>query len=226
MKRTKILLVITFLSLLSSCQDNYIRSDIKEFIASFSLEDSVKEYKNAGYIKTTSVDNNGKKSQTVENLSFNVTDAAHPKYQKEVKEYEEEVLKETKIEKVTEEDGKFYFTSFEGEKTEYSLAQVHELVEDYFYTTVEATVVHLGGMYYGDYIRQIISAAQQYVTIDTEHSLYVYDVGDTHTNETGDEVRQHQTYSINKLGMLVKNFLSRERDYLKVITEIETYNNL
>ena len=226
MNRRLVLSTFVVSALLSSCTNNYLRSDIKEFIASFSLEDSVSAYKHAGYTKTQTVYQDNKITKTVENMAFNVTDASHPEYRKTIETFEDNEKKEEQTEYVIEENNEFTFVAMDGSHIEYTLLQVHELVEKFFYTSVQAEVVHLYGMYYGDYIRQIAVAAQQWVTIDQENELYVYEVSDKFTNNTGDEVREYQKYSINKLGMLVNNFLSRETDYLKVVTEIETYNYL
>ena len=211
------------ISLLTSCSDNSLRSDIKEFIASFSLEESIKAYLEAGYTETKVAVENKVTTKTVEVFDFNVKDAMHPKYKKATSTYIDGKFDNEVSEEIIEENNTFYLLKNNSEKEEYTLEKAHKKVEQYFYKSVEYDAVHLYGMYYGDYIKQIVTMLQSLVTIDTENDLYVYHASRTYLNDKNIKVYEEQTYKVNRLGMLVSNDLIRQSDSLTVTTHIETY---
>ena len=211
------------ISLLTSCSDNSLRSDIKEFIASFSLEESIKAYLEAGYTETKVAVENNVTIKTVEVFDFNVKDAMHPKYKKAISTYIDEKFDNEVSEEIIEENNTFYLLKNNSEKEEYTLEKAHKKVEQYFYKSVEYDAVHLYGMYYGDYIKQIVTTLQSLVTIDTENDLYIYHTSRTYLNDKNIKVYEEQTYKVNRLGMLVSNDLIRQSDSLTVTTHIETY---
>lgn len=223
MKLRKLFVVISTVSLLASCSQNNLRSDIAEFIASFSLEDSIKAYLEAGYIETKIATENDTVTKTVLKFDFNVKDALHPQYKKVTSTFINENLDNEVVEEIKEENDKFYFYKTGEETSEYSLEQVHSLVEKFFYQKVELETIHLYGMYYGDYIKQIVTSLQSLVTIDTERDLYCYAAKRTYLNDKNIKVFEEQSYEVNRLGMLTKNDLVRSTDSLSVVTHIETY---
>ena len=223
MKLRKLFVVISTVTLLASCSQNNLRSDIAEFIASFSLEDSIKAYLEAGYIETKIATENDTVTKTVLKFDFNVKDALHPQYKKVTSTFINENLEKEVVEEIKEENDKFYFYKTGEETSEYSLKQVHSLVEKFFYQKVEYETIHLYGMYYGDYIKQIVTSLQSLVTIDTERDLYCYSANRTYLNDKNIKVFEEQSYEVNRLGMLTKNDLVRSTDSLSVVTHIETY---
>ena len=223
MKLRKLFVVISTVTLLASCSQNNLRSDIAEFIASFSLEDSIKAYLEAGYIETKIATENDTVTKTVLKFDFNVKDALHPQYKKVTSTFINENLEKEVVEEIKEENDKFYFYQTGEETSEYSLEQVHSLVEKFFYQKVEYETIHLYGMYYGDYIKQIVTVLQSLVTIDTERDLYCYSANRTYLNDKNIKVFEEQSYEVNRLGMLTKNDLVRSTDSLSVVTHIETY---
>ena len=223
MKLRKLFVVISTVSLLASCSQNNLRSDIAEFIASFSLEDSIKAYLEAGYIETKIATENDTVTKTVLKFDFNVKDALHPQYKKVTSTFINENLENEVVEEIKEENEKFYFYKTGEETSLYSLEQVHSLVEKFFYQKVELETIHLYGMYYGDYIKQIVTTLQSLVTIDTERDLYCYAASRTYLNDKNIKVFEEQSYEVNRLGMLTKNDLVRSTDSLSVVTHIETY---
>lgn len=223
MKLRKIFVVVSTVTLLASCSQNNLRSDIAEFIASFSLEDSIKAYFEAGYIETKIATENDTVTKTVLKFDFNVKDALHPQYKKVTSTFINENLEKEVVEEIKEENDKFYFYKTGEEASEYSLEQVHSLVEKFFYQKVEYETIHLYGMYYGDYIKQIVTTLQSLVTIDTDRDLYCYSANRTYLNDKNIKVFEEQNYEVNRLGMLSKNDLVRSTDSLSVVTHIETY---
>ena len=223
MKLRKVFVALTTISLLTSCSQNNLRSDIANFIASFSLEDSIKAYLEAGYIETKIATENDTVTKTVLKFDFNVKDALHPQYKKVTSTFINENFDSEVVEEIKEENEKFYFYKTGEETSEYSLEQVHSLVEKFFYQEVVYETIHLYGMYYGDYIKQIVTTLQSLVTIDEERDLYCYSASRTYLNDKNIKVFEEQNYEVNRLGMLVKNDLVRSTDSLSVVTHIETY---
>ena len=210
--------------LLTSCSNYALRSDIADFIASFSLDASIQAYKEAGYIETKVAEAKDETTKTVESFSFNVKDVTHPKYKKVTSTYKNEIFDSETKEEIIEENNKYYLVKNDTEKIEKTLEETHKLIELFFYKSVEYETIHLYGMYYGDYIKQIVTMLQSLVTIDTENDLYVYSATRTYLNDKNIKVYESQTYKVDRLGMLQENDLIRSTDELTVTTHIETYH--
>ena len=188
-------------SLLLSCTGRKLRSDIAEFIASFSLTDSVQAYLEAGYtsIKIEVIDE--EETKTVEDFSFNVRDIENPIYSYDTKIYKNGTLSSSVNEHIEIENSKYYLVKNEV-KEEYSLEQCHLLVQNFFYKEVMLDgSYHVQGMYYGDYVQQSAEYYQDYITINIEEDLYIYEV-DRNSVVEDKEVKMYEKYSVNKLGML------------------------
>lgn len=219
MKR-KILSITLLVSLLCSCNNRTLRSDIRKFIASFSLSESMKSYKEAGYTETRIHTTKDKVEKKVIEFSFNVKNDSLPTYQKKVTNYENDTLISKKIEKVYYENETMYFEDFNGVVSEYTLEKCSDKIRQFFYTKTELEgQYHYGGMYYGDYISQMAITLQDLVKIDEENELYKY-----HAGASKEGVYTLQEYSINKLGMLVENFLSQTQGDDSVVTTISVFN--
>lgn len=209
---------------LSACSfGTPLREDIQEFISSFSLDAAVKAYKEAGYHKIQTASSLSEERVTKETFSFNVKDANHPEYRFETVVEVDGVETERTFDAIVEEEGRFYLLDQDGNREEKTLGECHSYIERYFYKEVAADAVHLYGMYYGDYIRQVAKSFQNLVTIDQEKGLYRYNVKEDHKNNNGDMVHEEQSYSVNRYGMLEENRLLRKTDRLEVVTEISTY---
>ena len=208
---------LLMVSLLSSCKQNELRSDIKEFVASFSLSSAIEAYKHAGYtsVKESFID--GKKTSENIILNFDVLDIENPtyNYQKITKTNDEEEQKEEKYIQKNEE--KIYFFETNKEPIEYSTEDVEKLIIEFFYTkTMYEGTYHCNAMYYGDLVLETARDFQEFVTIDADNSLYVF-YHLTKGRVEGKASSVEQYYSVNKLGMLVKNISNQSKgeDYIK-----------
>lgn len=211
--------------LLSSCALKALREDIKEFIKSFSLEESVKAYKVAGYTEENIVITNGVINKTLTTLNFDISDVTSPKYHKNTKTYVGEELEREKDEYIEQVEDKFYFHQND-EVAEYDLLQCHDLVKSFFYQQVEAEgTYHLRGQYYGDYILQSCSSFQNFITIDNEKELYIFEASQIKAAKNGERVNVHQKYEVNKLGMLVTNYVEMISPSTSSYITIEVFNN-
>ena len=94
--KAKKLYILPLLALLSSCVSSIpLRSDISEFIASFSLEKSLSTYVNAGYSRHKVVFANNTKTEEFIEVDFNIENVNHPAYSYEHKTYKNDVLEST-----------------------------------------------------------------------------------------------------------------------------------
>ena len=205
MKIKKILLSLVSIVFLTSCFQRSLREDIKEFVANFSLEESVKAYLVAGYVSENTVTKNGTTTKVIETFDFDVSDVRDPHYHKNVKTYVDNVLSEEDDEYIVHQDDTFFYHHNDDEAEEYTLEQCHVLVRAFFYTQVEAEgTYHIRGQYYGDYVLQSCLSFQNFITIDQENELYIFEASQIKASDDG-KVNIHQKYEVNKLGMLVTN---------------------
>ena len=204
MKLRKIVTSLLMVLLLSSCAKE-IRSDIKEFVASFSLSESMSTYKHAGYtsVKISKVD--GVKTEENISLSFNTLDEENLTYnftkKTKINDGEENIFQKF----LTKNDGKYFLNETNKEPVEYSVEEINLLVQEFFYKNVmyEGTY-HCNGMYYGDLILETISELQGFVEIDQEKEWYIFS-HKTSGKVDGKDSSVEQYYSVNKLGMLIQN---------------------
>lgn len=204
MKLRKIVTSLLMVLLLGSCA-KALRSDIKEFVASFSLSESMSTYKHAGYtsVKVSEVD--GVKTEENISLTFNTLDAENLAYtftkKTKINDGEENIFQKF----LTKNDGKYFLNETDKEPVEYSVDQINLLVQEFFYKDVlyEGTY-HCNGMYYGDLILETVQELQGFVEINQEKQWYIF----SHTTSgkvDGKDSSVEQYYSVNKVGMLVKN---------------------
>ena len=204
MKLRKIVTSLFMVLLLSSCAKE-LRSDIKEFVASFSLSESMSTYKHAGYtsVKISEVD--GVKTEENISLSFNTLDEENLTYnftkKTKINDGEENIFQKF----LTKNDGKYFLNETDKEPVEYSIDQINLLVQEFFYKNVmyEGTY-HCNGMYYGDLILETIQELQGFVEINQEKEWYIFS-HKTSGKVDGKDSSVEQYYSVNKLGMLIQN---------------------
>lgn len=204
MKLRKIVTSLFMVLLLSSCAKE-LRSDIKEFVASFSLSESMSTYKHAGYtsVKISEVD--GVKTEENISLTFNTLDEENLSYsftkKTKINDGEENIFEKF----LTKNDGKYFLNETDKEPVEYSIDQINLLVQEFFYKNVmyEGTY-HCNGMYYGDLILETIQELQGFVEINQEKEWYIFS-HKTSGKVDGKDSSVEQYYSVNKLGMLIQN---------------------
>ena len=206
---------LVLVSLLSSCGKE-LRSDIKDFVASFSLSESMSEYKHAGYTNVKETFKDGVKTLENTTLNFNVTDVENIEYHlktiTKIDEGEEKIYEKF----ISKNEDKYLLNETEKDPVEYSVENINLLVQDFFYkATMYEGGYHYNGMYYGDLILETAKDLQEFVQIDAENELYVFHHL-TKGKVEGVSSSVEQYYSVNKLGMLVKNISkqSKGNDYI------------
>ena len=206
----KFLFPAIILIALSSCSTKpELREDIKEFVSNFSLKNAMDTYKKGGYLKEIEEIKEGKKTLERIEMEFSYLDSAHPTYTKTTTNYIDDIeSSKEEVEFVVLEEK--YYISTNGELKESSLEECSELIKCFFYekTQIEGEY-HTQGMYYGDYILQVAPVLQNYITIDKDKELYLYNY-ETEGIQEGEKVTYEQHYSVNKLGMLVENHVYAE----------------
>lgn len=218
MKRRFITILIPVISLLTACARNNVRSDIQEFIASFSIDLAVTNYPTASYTREDiSIENNvtykviktmmvDRKNQ--DNLLYDFTSLT----------YEDNVEKSS-IHRYVEKNNEKYFYITENDSLEKSSEQVNNLINTFFYTS-STEGIYTGGMFIGDAFREILPDIQDLVTIDSENKLLVYSYVNT-MKDDNKEVVITQTVTLDEYGMLVKEDLEKTSDLGIFKTHIE-----
>ena len=210
--------------LLNSCNQQSLRSDIKQFIASFSLEESIKEYQEAGYdsLEVITVEGEGT-TKTEESIRFNVKEDSPNYYHYLHKEYVNDELMVHKFIDIEEDNGKFIYHSETVDSKEITAAEMSNIVIKFFYKTTTGDIdFHNYGCYYGDIVKESAYSFQNYTTIDQENGLYIvkYEYKFDQDNAT-----IKQELSVNSLGMLVKNHAEVIAGNNSSITDIQVYKN-
>ena len=200
--KAKKLYILPLLSLLSSCVSSIpLRSDISDFIASFSLESSLNTYVNAGYRRHKKVFVENVKTEEFIEMSFNISDVNHPTYSYEHKTYKDDVLESTVNRNLVYKNEKIFYVTEDGE-TEYSLSDCRKLINTYFYTQTSMDgLYHSGAWYYGDFLTEMARELQNFITINSDKTQLIFERNRTGT-ENGYNATTSQKYNVNTLGML------------------------
>lgn len=209
--------------LLTSCKRVQIRSDIAEFIASFSLENSVKEYLEGGYTQTTITTTSEEVTKEIITFEFNVKEVEKPQYKKVVTTFKNDEFQKEVKEEVIIYDDKYYIYDNSG-MHESTLEECHSKVEKFFYEEVafEGTY-HSGGMFRGDYIKQGIEYFQPYAAINEEATLLTFDISQDSYDSNGLQTHINSVYSVNKLGMLTIQDVVGTKEGLTKTLHLEVY---
>ena len=189
--------------LLVGCADTSpLRSDIEEFVASFSLEIAMSTYLDMGYekIKTT---NKTDVTQEVELMDIRSSDMEHFSYNFSkitTVNGEQQKSEYSRIETI---DKHYYLTTDQNpEKYEIPFSKCAEYIEDFFYGEVLYDRYHQKGMYYGDIVLDNARRWTDFITIDTDKDLLVMEQNDFVIEDTG---KASQLIKVNRIGMLTHN---------------------
>lgn len=209
--KTKVFATLIVIPLLASCTIRTVelRSDIKEFIASFSLDYAMEEYKSAHFESDEIMFYYGtnKKVEEIKIIDFDYRDENNLSYtlHKTVFEDDEEISND--IYQLRKDDNdKYYYGVDDGEEIDET--GVKRLFTDFFYTKISTDgAYHSHGQYYGDYLQDSSPILQDYVTIDLDQNLYIFDY-EFNNSETEDLKQKidKQRYEVNEIGMLVNNY--------------------
>ncbi len=211
------------MSLLTSCSPAELRSDIKDFVASFSLSESMSTYVHAGYTSNKITVFSGVTRHIDETLEFDMSDPENPVYEftksLKVGDYEPEISKNF----LKKEEGKIYFVEGDKEPVEYTSNQISLLIQDFFYkeTLYEGTY-HARGMYYGDLILETARELQGFITINDAKTELIFE-HNSKGKVDGKNAEVKQKYSVNPLGMLIKNHVEQVNGDESIIQDIEVY---
>ena len=218
MKRRFITIFIPVISLLTCCARNNVRSDIKEFIASFSLDLALQNYPAASYSREDISIENDVTSKIVTTMSINRKDTDNLIYDYTKITFENDEEK-SHIHRYTEKKNEQYYYITEDNSIEQSPEWVNNLLNDFFYTSSREGI-YTGGMFMGDAFREILPDIQDLVTIDVENKLLVYSYVNL-MNDQDKEVRIEQTVTLDQYGMLVKEDMKKTSDLGVYETHIE-----
>ena len=218
MKRRFITILIPVISLLTSCARNNVRSDILEFIASFSIDLAVQNYPAASYSREEISIENGVTSKVITTMTVDRKSQEDLAYDYRVVSYEGNEEKSNLHRYVEKNDEKYFYVTEDG-SLEYSTEQVDSLINNFFYTSSREGI-YLGGMFMGDAFREILPEIQDLVVIDSENKLLVYSYVNL-MRDQNKEVKIEQTVTLDQYGMLVKEDMKKTSDLGVFETHIE-----
>lgn len=201
-KKNYIGLLLLPILLLSSCKDKVLRSDIKEFIASFSLSESMDAYKEAGY-EYVQIVTEKDITKEVEKVDFNVKDLEHVSYQYTYQKLVNDIEVSNEFKSITTVEGEYIYSDNETEPVEITINDVNAIVTTFFYKAKEADY-HGQSMYYGDIVCDMAYDFQKYITIDNENKILNVDYTFYYTKI---DTTFTQKIAVNQMGMLVNNEL-------------------
>lgn len=178
MKRKIFVPLTVTISLLASCGGTRpLRSDIKQFIASFSIKEARNTYLESSYLRTDLYHEPEQEIRTELSVSFNIKDKENATYEYYFKKYIDEELDEknshlTKIQKG--ESG--YVVNKDGVESVIDYEQVEQNYVRHFFYRSNVADVHSIGMYMGDVLIEALPGIQDYVTTDFDNELLTYDI--------------------------------------------------
>ena len=218
MKRRFITLLIPVISLLTSCARNNVRSDIKEFIASFSIELAMNNYPAASYTREDISIENDVTSKIVTSMSINRKDENNYAYDYRKTTFESDE-QTSDIHRYLEKTDEQYFYITEDDKVERNKEQITFLLNNFFYTS-STEGIFTGGMFMGDAFREILPDIQDLVIINNENKTLVY----SYVNRMNDKEKSvtiEQNVTLDQYGMLIKEDMKKTSDLGVYETHIE-----
>lgn len=220
MKRRILPFTLLAVSLLS-CNQVQLRSDISDFIASFSLVSSLEKYRESKYLLTiTSVEGSDTIYQE-DNFSFNVKDDENITYKfSSVKKKNGEVLSSIN-EEIKKSGDEYYYYKNDEEPIEKTVSEIkNDYIKKFFYKD-SSLEIYTQGMYIADWLKSVIVNIQDCVTIDQEkHQLTYNKPRELKDNELDFE----EIMVVDSLGMIVTTDIVLYHPQATRTTHIEVYN--
>lgn len=204
MKRKIFVPLLATISLLSSCGGiRPLRSDIKEFIASFSVDKAQKNYLESSYTRIDLYHEPTGEIKTILTVSFNIKDQENATYEYSYSKYVDDVIEESSIRHTTiaKVDDDYLLIEDDRESVITYDSMVQNYVRHFFYRE-DVADVHSYGMYMGDILYESLPTIQDYVTVDFDKNTLTYDIPfGVKKNEEGYDFEE--LLIVNNLGMLV-----------------------
>lgn len=220
MKRRILPFTLLAVSLLS-CNQVQLRSDISDFIASFSLASSLEKYRESRYLLTiTSVEGSDTIYQE-DNFSFNVKDDENITYKfTSVKKKNGEVFSSI-TEEIKKSGDEYYYYKNDEDPIEKTVSEIkNDYIKKFFYKD-SSLDIYTQGMYIADWLKSVIVDIQDCVTIDQEkHQLTYNKPRELKDNELDFE----EIMVVDSLGMIVTTDIVLYHPQATRTTHIEVYN--
>ena len=227
MKRRILALPLVAISLLSSCSNTReLRSDIAEFITSFSYEESRKVYLDCSFSRVdVSHEQTGNILTISQEMSISVKNPENLVYDYVYQKEEDGILLENKhhyIEK--EQDYYQYYCGQDNPLKMTSLEVKTQLITKFFFKD-EYEGIYLRGMFLGDYLRKFLPNMQNYVTIDKDKELLIYDVP-LGVDKDAEGYDFWEYLVVDKYGMTVSCDIYQTNGITALETTIRVTNNI
>lgn len=219
----KLSLLLLPLTLIASCSQAELRSDIKEFISGFSLSESMELYKKAGYHSTLESVVSGEKKNEYDEVDFDIRSDANISYTHTLTTYINEELSSSESETIVTDNGKYIHTR-NGVSDEYTTSDCSKLIRTYFYRSEPVEGFHDYAMYYGDYISGVALRLQSAMTVDKDNNTLTLEYT---INDQANDAKVEQIIRVGQTGMLLytRNKTTKLSTGEYVSREITTYKD-
>lgn len=222
MRRRLFTPLLAVISLLTSCNNRPLRSDIAQFIASFSIVESRKNYQESGYERQDiSIEKDGT-IRVIETVDFNIKNLENIVYEYHYDKYQDSSLIESHYRHVVKENNQYFYIDDDEKVAKTSEEIISQHVTSFFYKTSYQELYYLG-MYAGDYMNDIINDVQDYVSIDNENHVLIYDVTSDEKEESSG-LTYEETWIIDMYGMTKSCNIHSTNGIVDMTTTILVYN--
>ena len=229
MRRRIIAPFIVIISLLTGCRHNIeLRSDIRKFITSFSVNEARKIYLEAGYTRQDLSIEEAGEVKVIQTMDFNIKDLEAISFDMLYQKYLNNELQSETHRFVSIEDGVYTLHKVVNGQETVSTITAQNLIQNnitnFFYVN-EIEEIHSLGMYVGDTLKEILLEIQKYVTVDFELETLTYDIPwGAKKGAKGYEFEE--VLVVDKLGMTKSCFIHQTNGIVEMTTNISVYNNL
>ena len=223
MRRRSFTPLFAVISLLTSCGSRPIRSDIIQFIASFSITESRAQYKEAGYETNIVSTDENMVTRVTETLDFNIKDLDNISFEHRYTRYDNDVLSDTSYYKhVVKKEGQYYFVDNDVETSITSEQIISQYVTIFFYKS-NFQEIYQYGMYMGDTLKTVMSDIQDYVTVDFDHNTLTYDIP-MGVKKDAEGYDFEEILVVDNIGMLKSCYIKQTNTIVEMETNTIVYN--
>ena len=229
MRRRIIAPILVIISLLTGCRNNIeLRSDIKKFIASFSVSQARRVYLEAGYTRTDISLESAGEVKVIETMDFNIKDLESISFDFKYQRFLNNEIQHETHRFTTLDEGVYTLHKVTDEVETTSEISSSNLIKNYitnFFYVNEIEEIHSLGMYVGDTLKEILPNIQKYVTVDFDENTLTYDIP-WGAKKDAKGLDFEEVLVVDNLGMTQSCYIHSSNGIVDMTTNILVYNNI
>ena len=227
MRRRIIAPLFVIISLLTGCRNNIeLRSDIKKFIASFSVTQARKVYLEAGYTRTDISLEAAGEVKVIESMDFNIKDQNNISFDFKYERFLDDEIQHSTRRYVTLDEGVYTLHKITDGDEITSTISANNIIKNHitnFFYTNEIEEIHSLGMYIGDTLKEILPNIQKYVTVDFDENTLTYNIP-WGVKKDADGLDFEEILVVDNLGMTQSMYLHASNGIAEQTSTISVYN--